>query len=361
MSGTRTPTTSRTTTFRPRSLRTGHEHLPRKQRVARLFCSTHAKRRTRSVSPLHTSFSSDSSHDYVYGPSGTPIEQVNEATGAATYLYTDQLGSVVMEADQSGTVTASQAYAPYGEVASTSGTWTTPFGYAGGYTDPTGLIYLINRYYDAQTGQFVSVDPLVGMTGAAYGYVGGNPVNGVDPMGLSFWGTVLGTTSVATAVLGVIATTAGAEGLGLGLDAISVGAGLGAILIDKNECLTKQNWDACKGVALGIIGVGLTGAGEIVAELGAGSQLAQLVAVLTKLGGAGATAASLLGEAEAQAVENGSGQTGSIGGITTTPCGTLTWQGNRWWWTGSQVPPDWLTGGGISWSKGTNGTWNGIE
>ena len=185
MSGTRTPTTSRTTTFRPRSLRTGHEHLPRKQRVARLFCSTHAKRRTRSVSPLHTSFSSDSSHDYVYGPSGTPIEQVNEATGAATYLYTDQLGSVVMEADQSGTVTASQAYAPYGEVASTSGTWTTPFGYAGGYTDPTGLIYLINRYYDAQTGQFVSVDPLVGVTQQSYSYAGQDPLNITDVTGLA--------------------------------------------------------------------------------------------------------------------------------------------------------------------------------
>jgi RHS repeat-associated protein len=38
-------------------------------------------------------------------------------------------------------------------------TATTAFGYAGGYTDPDGLIYLINRYYDPATGQFTSVDP----------------------------------------------------------------------------------------------------------------------------------------------------------------------------------------------------------
>ncbi len=42
----------------------------------------------------------------------------------------------------------------------------------------------INRYYDPATGQFLSVDPLVGVTGAAYSYVGGDPVNGTDPLGL---------------------------------------------------------------------------------------------------------------------------------------------------------------------------------
>ncbi|MHB8262526.1 MAG: RHS repeat-associated core domain-containing protein, partial [Acidimicrobiales bacterium] len=64
----------------------------------------------------------------------------------------------------------------------------TPFGYAGGYTDPTGLIYLINRYYDPSTGQFISVDPLVSLTGQPYQYVGGDPVNQVDPLGLFCWG-----------------------------------------------------------------------------------------------------------------------------------------------------------------------------
>ena len=43
---------------------------------------------------------------------------------------------------------------------------------------------VVHRYYDSTTGQFVSVDPLVGVTGEAYGYVGGDPGNELDPTGL---------------------------------------------------------------------------------------------------------------------------------------------------------------------------------
>ena len=127
----------------------------------------------------------DGENYYIYGPSGVPIEQVSQSTGAATYLFSDQLGSVVMEADQNGNVVATQSYSPYGTLASSTGTDPTPFGFAGGYTDPTGLIYLINRYYDPVTGQFVSVDPQVQSTGQAYSYAGDNPINAVDPIGLN--------------------------------------------------------------------------------------------------------------------------------------------------------------------------------
>lgn len=40
------------------------------------------------------------------------------------------------------------------------------------------------RYYDPATAQFLSVDPLVGLTQSPYGYVGGDPVNSIDPSGL---------------------------------------------------------------------------------------------------------------------------------------------------------------------------------
>jgi len=174
--------------------RTEAERRVRKQRVAQYFCHIALRERICSVAPLHTSFSADSSHDYVYGPSGVPIEQVNESTGAPTYLYTDQLGSVVMEADLSGSVIGTQSYSAYGSLDSSTGTDSTPFGFAGGYTDATGLIYLINRYYDPATGQFVSVDPLLtiseispeaklGVT--AYSYAGGDPINFDDPSGQS--------------------------------------------------------------------------------------------------------------------------------------------------------------------------------
>ena len=59
----------------------------------------------------------------------------------------------------------------------------TPFGYAGGYTDPTGLIYLINRYYDPSTGQFISVDPAITQSVQPYSYANGDPVDNTDPNG----------------------------------------------------------------------------------------------------------------------------------------------------------------------------------
>ncbi len=54
----------------------------------------------------------------------------------------------------------------------------------GGYEDVTGLVYLVNRYYDPATGQFMSVDPDVGSTGTPYAYAIDNPVSNRDPLGL---------------------------------------------------------------------------------------------------------------------------------------------------------------------------------
>lgn len=42
----------------------------------------------------------------------------------------------------------------------------------------------VRRYYDPQTGQFISVDPAVDQTEAPYAYINGDPVDGVDPIGL---------------------------------------------------------------------------------------------------------------------------------------------------------------------------------
>jgi len=42
----------------------------------------------------------------------------------------------------------------------------------------------VGRYYDPATAQFLSVDPLVNVTGARYTYAGDNPLDGTDPTGL---------------------------------------------------------------------------------------------------------------------------------------------------------------------------------
>ena len=51
-------------------------------------------------------------------------------------------------------------------------------------TSNAGRVYLLARYYDPATGQFLTVDPDVAMTLSPYGYVQGDPLNGADPTGL---------------------------------------------------------------------------------------------------------------------------------------------------------------------------------
>ena len=90
------------------------------------------------------------------------------------------------------------------------------------YTDAeSGLIYVRARFYDPSTGQFMSRDPLVAVTEQAYGYVGSNPVNGIDPLGLSWWKRALKIAVPIVAgvalVVGATALTVGTGGLDLGL------------------------------------------------------------------------------------------------------------------------------------------------
>jgi RHS repeat-associated protein len=152
----------------------------------------------------------DSTNAYIYGPSGTPVEQVNLSSGTPNYLVADALGSVRGIVSASGSLTASISYDASGNPETTGGLTTyTPFGFAGGYTDPTGLIYLIHRYYDPSTGQFLSVDPMVDQTGQPYAYAGDDPVNGVDPLGLfgcPSW-VVVGCGEANTLVSGTAAVT----------------------------------------------------------------------------------------------------------------------------------------------------------
>ncbi len=128
----------------------------------------------------------DSDNAYIYATGSAPAEQVNLTTGAITYLVADSLGSVRGTVNSSGSLTATTSYDAWGNPASSGGlTSATPFGYAGAYTEPTGLIYLINRYYDPETGQFISVDPDVSQTLQPYAYVDDNPVSTIDPQGLA--------------------------------------------------------------------------------------------------------------------------------------------------------------------------------
>jgi RHS repeat-associated protein len=87
--------------------------------------------------------------------------------------------------DGSGTITDTYTYDAYGKTLTSTGLVPNPFGYAGGYTDTgTGFIYLLYRYYDPESQQFLTVDPALAWTQEAYVYSGGSPTNLRDPWGL---------------------------------------------------------------------------------------------------------------------------------------------------------------------------------
>ncbi len=115
------------------------------------------------------------------------FEQINGSTGTVTYLHHDQQGSTRLLTGSTGTVTGKCTYNAYG-VPTCEGASTTPLGFDGQLTSPdTGLIYLRARVYDPATAQFLTVDPMVGVTRAPYNYANDNPLNRGDATGLSSW------------------------------------------------------------------------------------------------------------------------------------------------------------------------------
>jgi RHS repeat-associated protein len=148
-------------------------------------------RNTKTVGSVTTTFSwgsgqlpdllADSSWNYVYGPGGMPLEQIN--TSSTLWYFHDQLGSTRALIDSAGHIAGTYAYTEYG-VATHVGTAQTPLQYTGQYSDAeTGFVYLRARFYDPATAQFLTVDPAYDSTGARYTYVNDDPLNNVDPSG----------------------------------------------------------------------------------------------------------------------------------------------------------------------------------
>jgi RHS repeat-associated protein len=125
---------------------------------------------------------SDSTNDYVYGPAGTPVEQVSLASSAPTYLTYTASDDTWLSTNETGDETGFWGYDAFGN--QEFGSPTSPFGYSGQYTDATtSQVNDRARWYEPETGGFTARDPDFSTTDTAYTYAGDNPVNENDPSG----------------------------------------------------------------------------------------------------------------------------------------------------------------------------------
>jgi RHS repeat-associated protein len=105
--------------------------------------------------------------------------------GAIRYYKADALGSIIALTDGNGIVKTTYAYDAFGNTSVSGEASVNPFQYAGRENDGTGLYYYRARYYSPGLRRFISEDPIRLAAGINFfSYVGNNPVNVVDPLGL---------------------------------------------------------------------------------------------------------------------------------------------------------------------------------
>jgi RHS repeat-associated protein len=131
----------------------------------------------------HVSASNNVQRRFVYlpGETGPIVWYEGSGTASRRYHHQDERGSTIAMTSQSGAL----LYAPtsYDEYGRTGGP-TALFSYTGQESFNFGQNFKA-RFYNPQLGRFLSPDPIgygAGMN--MYGYVGGDPVNRVDPTGL---------------------------------------------------------------------------------------------------------------------------------------------------------------------------------
>ncbi len=114
-----------------------------------------------------------------------------DSNGTLNYL-TDALGSTIALTDPSGNSDVQYGYDPYGNM-TVAGSTTNSYAYTGSEFDGLGIDYYRARYYNPQTGRFLSEDP-IGLKGGInkYAYTHDDPINYRDPSGRWVAGALIG-------------------------------------------------------------------------------------------------------------------------------------------------------------------------
>ena len=102
------------------------------------------------------------------------------------FYHSDHLGSPVVVTNEDAEVQWSSDYDVFGESVNEDGVG--DLGYNQKEKDDTGLLYYGARYYNAETGRFITADTVKGIAGSLqsqnlYVYVQNNPMRFIDPTG----------------------------------------------------------------------------------------------------------------------------------------------------------------------------------
>ncbi len=119
------------------------------------------------------------------------LVQISPVTSSTTdYYQADGLGSITSLSTSAAALANTYTYDSFGNVTNFTGTLRNPFQYTGREFDAEANLYFYRaRYFDPNSGRFVSEDP-IGFHGGVnfYRYVLNNPVINVDPAGLGPYG-----------------------------------------------------------------------------------------------------------------------------------------------------------------------------
>jgi RHS repeat-associated protein len=125
--------------------------------------------------------------DYIY-LEDLPVATLSPGAGQVYFLHVDRLGTPQAATDSSQNVVWIGSYGPFGEMSTAPGLIVQTLRMPGQEFDAdTGLYHNGFRDYAPAWGRYLQSDP-IGLIGGlnTYSYVGANPVNRTDPLGLDW-------------------------------------------------------------------------------------------------------------------------------------------------------------------------------
>lgn len=166
---------------------------------------------------------------YIHGPD--LCYKVEAANNNLTCYHADAQANVIALTDSNATTVVQYAYTPYGRSLTSSNSQITNaylfVGSQGVMEDPpgSGLYFMRARYYSADTGTFLSTDPVKhmgpGWRSVLYAYADNNPLSFTDPTGLIV--VLLGAQGAAS--IGAVVGLEGAVSRGLAVDPLALSRG----------------------------------------------------------------------------------------------------------------------------------------